>query len=211
MIKHITFLKGTLIFFVVAIIFCIDARAEDNGSQFASFAGFSLGTIKLDDVQKTLGPAKLVETGDAGEYTASVCYVLPGGIILFLAGELDGPNHHLGGFGLASKTEREPCSKWPTNRAKPTLNIAGLQLGMSMPEFTRQVGAPIRIEGQKAYAAFESKRIMSQAEMQRLPEDVQKMIQTGKQQNYYDVVVSIMATFNNGKLEELNIWKTETM
>ncbi len=211
MIKHITFLKGTLIFFIVAFIFCIDARAEDNGSRFTSFEDFSLGKIKLDDVQKTLGPAKLVETGDAGEYTASVCYIVPGGIILFLAGELDGPNHYLGGFGLASKTERQPCSKWPTDRAKPKLNIAGLQLGMSMSEFTRQVGAPIRMEGQKAYAAFKSKRVMSQPEMQQLPEDVQKMIQTGKQQNYYDVVVSIMATFNNGKLDEIYMWKTETM
>ena len=210
MIKHITFLKGTLIFISVALIFCIDARAEDNGSRFTSFASFSLGTIKLDDVQKTLGTAKLVETGEAGEYTASVCYVVPTGFILFLAGELDGPDHDLGGFGFARQTERQPCSQWPPNRAKPKLNIAGLQLGMSIAEFKRSVGVPIRIEGQKVYASFESKRKMSQTEIQRLPEDVREMIQTGKGQNYYDVVVFIAAIFNNGKLDDLRIWKTET-
>ncbi len=209
--KFITFFKDTLIFFIIAFIFCADARAADNGSRFTSLAGFSLGTITLDVIQKTLGPAKLVETGDAGEYTASVCYIVPGGFVLFLAGELDGPEHYLGGFGLVRDTERKPCSKWPSSRAKPELNIAGLQLGMSVSEFTRHVAAPVRMEGQKAYAAFESKREMSQTELQRLPENVQKMIQTGKQQNYYDVVVSIIATFNNGKLVELHIWKTETM
>jgi hypothetical protein len=209
--KRVNFLKGTLILFIAALIFCIDARAEDNGARFTSYAGFSLGTVKLDDVQKTLGPAKLVETGDAGEYTASVCYMVPDGFILFLAGELDGPDHNLGGFGFAKKTERQPCSKWPTNREKPKLNLAGLELGISISEFKRHVGAPIRIVGQKAYAAFESKREINQAEIQRLPKDVQEMIQTGKQQNYYDVVVSIMATFNSDKLDELLIWKTETM
>ncbi len=192
-------------------LFCLNAKAADTGVQFTSFASFNLGAIKLDEIQKTLGAAKLVETGEAGEYTASVCYTIQEGVILFLSGELDGPSHYLGGFGLAKATDRQPCSKWPSQRAMPKLTIAGLHLGMSLYEFTQQVGAPVRNEGRKAYAHFESKRQMRQEEIQRLPAEVQKMIQTGEQQNYYDVIVSITARFNKGQLEELHIWKTETM
>jgi hypothetical protein len=152
----------------------------------------------------------LVETGDAGEYTASVCYSVPGGVILFLSGELDGRAHNLGGFGLARETDRGPCSTWPTTRAIPNLTIRGLHVGMSVPEFTRRIGAPVRIERQRAYAHFDSKWKMSLAERQRLPKEIQKMVQTGEQQNYYDVIVSIVATFNKVGLHELRVWKTET-
>jgi hypothetical protein len=199
------------VLFLLVLTPFLGAQAEDTGAQFTSFAGFDLHTIKLTGVQNTLGPAKLVETGDAGEYTASVCYSVPGGVILFLSGELDGPDHNLGGFGLAKETDRLPCSKWPTGKQIPNLSIGGLHLGMSVSEFTQRVGAAVRMVGQIAYADFESKRKLSQAEIQRLPEEVQKMIKTGEEQDYYDVMVSVIATFNNGQLNELRVWKTETL
>jgi hypothetical protein len=81
---------------------------------------------------------------------------------------------------------------------------------MSIPEFTRLVGAPVHMEGQMAYVHFESKRKMSQTEFERFPKDVQRMVQSGEQQDFYDVIISIVATFKNGRLHELRIWKTET-
>ena len=174
------------------------ALAEGVGAKFTSFAGFELGTVTLATIQKALGPAQLVETGEAGEYTASVCYRVPGGVVMFFAGEMDGPEHNLSGFGFAKKPDRNPCSKWPTALAVPDLIIGGLHLGISVSEFTRIVGVPIRMIGKKAYADFESKRTMSKEEIHRLPEELQAMVKTGEQQNYFDVVVSVVATFSNG-------------
>lgn len=206
--RNNTMRTAIYVLFLGFLVFWGNAKAADTGAQFTSFAGFNLGTVKLDEVQKALGHAELVETGDAGEYTASICYKVRGGVILFLSGEIHGD--YLGGFGLAKKTDRQPCSKWPTKRAIPKLTIAGLHLGMSVSEFTQRIGAPVRKEGQNAYADFESERKLSQAEIQRLPDEVQKMIQAGKAQDYYDVIVSVKATFNKDRLSELLIWKTET-
>ena len=89
--------------------------------------------------------------------------------LIFFAGELDGPQHNLGGFGFAKETDRKPCSKWPMTLSVPNLVIGGLRLGLSVSEFSRIVGVPVRIEGTKAYAFSEGKRAMTKQEIQRLP------------------------------------------
>jgi hypothetical protein len=195
---------------IFTLLLCISVDAADVGAKFTSFAGFELGTATLSEVKNKLGPARLIETGDAGEYTASVCYTVSDGVIMFFAGELDGPEHTLGGFGFAKETDRKPCSEWPMSLSVPKLVIGGLSLGLTIPEFTRIVGAPVRIEGKKAYAFFESKRTMTKLEIQRFPEEVQGSIKAGQIQNYFDVMVSVVATFSDGRLQELRVWKTET-
>ncbi len=192
------------------LIISITARAEDVGDKFTSFAGFQLGAVKLANIQSKLGAVKIVETGDAGEYTASVCYAVPNGVVLFFAGELDGPEHNLGGFGFAKKTERKPCGNWPATSIAPTLDIGGLRLGLTFKEFSNTVGTSVHMEGNKAYAFFESTRTMTEEETSRLPREVQAMVKTGEQQNYFDVVISVVATFFQGRLVELRVWKTET-
>jgi hypothetical protein len=195
---------------IFTLCLCISTDAEDVGSKFASFAGFELGTVTLADVQKRLGATELVETGDAGEYTASVCNTVPDGVVIFFIGEMDGPEHNLGSFGLAKETDRKPCSKWPITIAVPNMVIGGLHFGLSISEFIRIVGAPVHIEGKTAYAFFEGKRTMTKQEIQHLPAEAQSMIKAGQQQNYFDVGVSVVATFNDDGLHELRVWKTET-
>lgn len=203
----------TLVYFIFIALFVISftVNAEGVGEKFTSFTGFELGAVRLADIQNKLGQVKILETGDAGEYTASVCYIVPHGVVLFFAGELDGQERNLGGFGFAKKTDRLPCLKWPAAVVAPDLVIGGLRLGLSVTKFTNIVGAPIQMEGNKAYAFFEGKRIMTNKEILRLPVEIQAMIKSGKQQNYFDVVVSIVAIFTNGHLTKLRIWKTETI
>jgi predicted secreted Zn-dependent protease len=52
----------TLSYFVCILILflSISAEAEDVGAKFTTFAGFELGTVTLEDVQRKLG-----EQGDA--------------------------------------------------------------------------------------------------------------------------------------------------
>ena len=201
-----------LVYIALATVLFISAtaKAEGVGEKFTSFAGFQLSAVKLIDIQNQLGAAKVVETRDAGEYAASVCYAIPNGVILFLAGELDGPEHNLGGFGFAKKTDRIPCGNWPATLTVPELDIGGLRLGLTLKEFTNIVGTSVHMEGNKAYAFFEGRRTMTEEETSRLPKKVQSMVKTGEQQNYFDVVVSVVATFVQGHLVDLRVWKTET-
>jgi len=194
----------SLFLFVSTLLITFMAKAEGLVEGFRSFAGFELGTVKLADVQNQLGKVKVVETGDAGDYTASVCYIVPNGVVMFFSGEMDGPDHYLGGFGFAKETERRPCVKWPANKVIPNLVIGGLRLGLTMKEFTDIVGTSVRREGNKAYVFFEGKRVMTELEISRLPKEFQGVIKT------VDIAVSVVASFANGHLVELRVWNTYT-
>ncbi len=180
------------------------------GSKFTSFAGVELGKATLDGIQKVLGRAKVVETGDAGEYLASICYAVPGGVVLFFTGELGRSQHELEGFGLARKTDRKPCSKWPASKSAPKLVLSGLELGMSAAEFRRVLGVKVQSEGKEMVARFEGKLKLSRQDIQRLPKEDQAMIESGKQQDYFDVLVSVKATFDADRLSGLRVWKSVT-
>jgi len=187
------------------------AKAGLSGDLFSSFAGFSLGETTFNEVQATIGDAAIVRKGDAGESLASLCYsVDSSGYVLFLAGELDGPEHYLGGFDISDRPSRTPCSPWLKNMPKPNLNIGGLHLGMSMPAFEAAVGVPVKWKASQGIASFESKKKMSAAELAKLPAEAQAQIAHGDAPDYYDVVITISATFESGKLRELRVWKTET-
>lgn len=188
------------------------ACAGPSGDRFSSFAGFSLGETTFKDVQATIGDAMVVRTGEAGGSLASLCYTVDSSrYILFLAGELDGPEHYLGGFDISDVPSRGPCSPWPKHIAKPSLDIGGLHLGMSVSAFKTVVGVPIKWEAGHGTASFENKQKMSAAELAKLPTETQAQIARGKSQDYYDVVITISATFKSDKLREVRVWKTETL
>jgi hypothetical protein len=187
------------------------ARAQSDGSQFAVFAGFELGKVTLGEIAKSLGRAKLVETGDAGGYEARICYRVPAGVINFLSGEMGGPDHHLLGFGVSGKDPTQPCTQFPASRAPKTLNLAGLRLSMSKVEFARLVATKVQWEGNIGRAFLESKRPMTPTELNGLPNDVKEATLSGKMQNYFDVVVSVVGTFSGNKLVAFTVWRVETL
>ena len=51
---------------------------------------------------------------------------------------------------------------------------------------------------------------MMQPEISRLPDELREKVSRGEEQDYFDVVVSILATFRGGRLEDVKTWKTET-
>ena len=189
------------------------AYAGERGSQFTSFAGFDLGAPTLGQVADKLGAAKLVETGDGAEYTASICYRTPFGLVYFLSGEMGGQEHDLLGFGIgeSDSTKAKVCASWPSSRAVPDLSIGGIYLGMSKAAFASAVSSDVHWENEVAHVFFESKRFMTQAEVNSQPQQVRQMIQRGETQSYFDVDISLTATFRDGKLVELSSWKIESM
>lgn len=203
-----TRIKKILIMFACS---ALPAVAHGDGSQFTTFAGFELGKVTLGQVAKSLGPTKLAESGDAGEYKAKICYRTSQGLVYFLSGEMGGRNHRLLGFRLSHDNAKEPCAEFPPDRAPKTLNLAGLHLGQTKAEFSRVVAANVRWEGVVGRAFIESKRPMTLTEMDKLPKDVKEATLAGCMQNYFDVVVTIIGTFSGDRLVEFQVWKVETL
>ncbi len=199
-----------MLFLAVAVCFTDAAVAQSDGSQFTSFANFQLGKVTLAQVAKNIGHTKLIETGDAGEYEAKICYRTPKGIIYFLSGELGGRDHELLGFGIGINDNKQLCAKYPENLPPKVLNLAGFQLGQTKREFARIVQTSVRWEKNTGRAYIESKRPMSAIEIDRFPEDVKKSILASSTQNYFDVGISIVGTFTNNKLSQVEVWKVET-
>ena len=196
---------------MAALLFGSTVQAESSGDRFTSFSGFNLGETTFSEVQAKIGITSIVHTGDAGKSLSSLCYAVDSlGYISFLAGELDGPEKYLGGFYISNRPSRVPCSPWLRRVPKQSLNIGGLRLGMTVSEFKTTVGVPVRWAATQGIASFESKRSMSVAELAKLPPKMQAQNAHGKIQHYYDVVITISATFEFGKLREFRVWKTET-
>ena len=187
------------------------AIAQDSGAKFTSFAGFRLGTVTLSGVQKKLGKAKLIETGEAGEYEAAICYRTNLGLVYFLSGEMGGSELDLLAFGVSKSDKTKPCSPFPKKWPLPRLELAGLRLGMTKVQFERVVATKVEWNGNIGRAFYQSKRPMTSAEIDAQSEDVRRMISTGEQQDYFDVLVSVVGTFTEGKLMDFRVWKIESL
>lgn len=187
------------------------ALAQDSGTKFTSFAGFRLGTVTLSDVQKKLGEAKLIETGEAGEYEAAVCYRTNLGLMYFLSGEMGRRELDLLAFGVSDSNKTKPCSPFPKKWPSPRLELAGLRLGMTKAAFERVVATKVEWDGNIGRVFYQSKRPVTSAEINAQSEDVRRMISTGEQQDFFDVLVSVVGTFAEGKLVDFRVWKIESL
>jgi len=199
-----------IILFLLLISFSFPSFAEDTGEQFTDFWGFHLGTITLAEIEKKLGSAKLVETGDAGGYEAKICYRTNAGLVYFLSGEMGGSNHILLGFGVTRNDEAKPCSPFPASQASSKLELAGLRLGMTKTDFSQVIKKKVQWEGNEGRASYESKRPITASELEKLPREAQQMILRGQSQDFFDVLVSVIGYFSQDRLTEFRVWKIET-
>lgn len=197
---------------ILALIFTSsNASAQTSGNQYTSFAGFKLGTVDLSQVQKRLGSAPLIETGDAGEYVASLCYKTKFGLVRFISGEMGGATHDLLAFGISPLKKSIDCMIYPAKYAPNVLEISGLHLGMSKIDFMKNVGVKVRWEGNIGYAFFESKRTMNAKELSRFSADQRVEITNGNLQNYVDISISVTGQFKKNELIGFEVWKVETL
>ena len=182
------------------------AHAEAEGSKFTTALGYKLDAgIDLESIAGQLGPSPIITSGDAAGFEARLCYLLPAGSLSFLSGELDGSSepgkHYLGGFEL-SQTASADC-KTLRDPLKAALDIGGLHLGMSRAEFEATAGGPVVWKGDKAERLFESKVMMP-------PRDTDRLKSQSDDPRYYDMSVSLDATFVSDRLVDLTVWKTAT-
>ena len=196
----------------LALMLSTTVNAQRTGERYASFAGFRLNVGTLADVRTALGSAKIIESGDAGEYKAQLCYRTARSTVTFLSGEMGGQTHHLLGFGVAetSSSDRVNCPTWPAARAAPPVRIGNLRIGMSRSEFERRVGVKVQRDGPIETAFFSSTRKFTTADISAMPVEAQKAVAQGKSQGYFDVQIAVEGVFSQDRLSAIQVWKEET-
>lgn len=197
---------------LIMALFAPVAIGASAGERFASFGGFRLGIGTLADVRAALGPAKMIESGEGGEYEVRLCYRTRQSTVTFLSGEMGGPSHNLLGVSVATTSgpDKIHCPRWPATRREPQPNLAGLALGMSKNAFKRTVGIEVQQDGDVSRAFFLSKREFTQPDLAAMPQDVRNLVASGGTQNYSDVQISVEASFADGRLTRFQVWKVET-
>jgi hypothetical protein len=113
-----------------------------------SAIGLVLGQHTLDDVVATLGPARIVHTGDAGESESSVCYRTSNGEALAFAStsEMAVPWLQLTAIRLGKLSQLQGgCSPL---KQPPVRFSNGIGLGMTRREIEAALGDALQ-EGEK--------------------------------------------------------------
>jgi hypothetical protein len=208
----------TIWLFLVVSASASPAFGGDTGEGFTTFGGYKLGTIALPNIQRDLGLTPLIKSGDAGDFTASICYRTSRGTVKFVSGELGGSALLLLGFDLATLTADEAdvrkgnCPRWTRSvRGYPELKLGTLPLGITKAEFSRLLSNQIQWAGDVASTSFESRRKMTTIEFDRRREKNLAATLAASEQDHFDVLVSVTGTFKSGKLVRLQVWKTETL
>jgi hypothetical protein len=192
---------------LLATVAAAPAHACDQGDAFIHFAGFTLesGTT-LADVQARLGAARIVETGDASEYEAALCYSLPGVDVFFLSGEMGGGTDLIG-VALSLPDPSHACAPWPKNVRAPVAKIGGIALGIDRRAFTAKLGVDAAWEGDHADVNFESRRPMSADEIAALPLAWRQVVEAHPEDAFYDISVTVSGRFDTDRLVEVTAWK----
>lgn len=198
-----------ILILVLIVLSASPAIAGEKGSEYTSFFGFTLNKVTLSYIQKKLGNSPLIEKGDAGDYEASICYLLPSGYtITFLSGELGGSSNKFLGYSVRKPSEtEEKClriNSLGARRFKP--QVGKLRIGMTKKEFIQAFGKDINWFEDRAMVSFESKRKMTNQELQKL----KKTRPSVTEYPYFDIVISLTGKFKEDIMNEFVVWKAVT-
>jgi hypothetical protein len=176
------------------------------GDKYATIAGIQLGSVNLSDVVRRFGPAAIVTTGSGDDYEASVCYRVSGGVLAFLANNLGGVEHRLLGYRITETAATGHCAPIANGRPEPSLDSAGLHLGLSSGEFDRLMHTPAIWRGASVgddpFAAVRHS-------LAARPRAWRSKTAAGGENIFFFRHVSVSGTFADGVLVGFEVWETE--
>ena len=182
-----------------------------NGEDLTEVLGIRIAQdTTLSEIQKKLGQAQLVETGDAGEYKAAICYCSPNcqTKVEFWSSELGGPEHDLIGFTLSrSKNSSSVCAELAIDDCGSLKVPRGVKLGMTLDQYKEAVGSDVQLEGSYYQKAFEKRQPMTEAERRKMLEAHPDL---SLEELYWDIVIFVRGAFRSGTLDNLEVSKTVT-
>ncbi len=171
-----------------------------NPASFTEMLGFKLQKNTLFEVKSALGAAPLFETGEAGEYDASLYYLAEDGKTLyrFGTGEMGGSEKVLIHFSLCRPESVRDSIPTPCDVSR-RLGKSRVRLGMSREEFEALIAGPI--ESPEGYKLVESSRKSNLIKLQylgetRVTEKAKGIVKTLK----FDDLITIEAEFKDDGL-----------
>lgn len=198
------------ILFIILLLIPTSVIAS-NGEDLTEVLGIRIAQdITLAHVQKRLGQSQIIETGDAGEYKAAICYYAPKCLtqIEFWSSELGGPEHDLIGFTLSRSEERSSvCSELAIEDCASVKVPRGVKLGMKLDEYKEAVGSDLELEGSFYQKAFERRQPMTEPERMRMLKSYPEL---SPEYLYWDIVIFVRGAFRSGVLDAFTVSKTQT-
>jgi hypothetical protein len=174
-------------------------------------SAFRVGEVQLlqttlDDVQKQFGTSNL-SRGKSEDSLIEICYVhkLKGknAFVVFETGPMGG-FRRVTGFRLSVIDPKKDCAE--TNVDLLSLSTAdGISLNLSKREFLKKMPILFNQQGSNLNYEMQSKREASKEELEKMRTMWPKETQT-----FFDVVTSINATFDKGRLTNYYISKIES-
>ena len=200
-----------MILLLILIPTSVFATNATNGEDLTEVLGIRIDRgITLADIQNKLGKAKLVETGDGGEYKAAICYYSPrcNTQVEFWSVDLGGPEHDLIGFTLSRSTNKSPvCAELAIDDCAGLIVPRGAKLGMTLDRFKDIIGSDVKLEGSFYQKAFERRQPMTEAERTKMLKSDPNF---SPEELYWDIVIFVRGAFRSGVLDILEVSKTET-
>ncbi len=190
-------------------------RHEALSDPYMTIFGFTIGKNSLQDVQKKLGPAKILPRRE--QSPISICYISEkendGTVVVFSAWEIDS---RITAMSIISDKdhfkERNQCAK--SSLVSKGISIEGtIKLGLNELQLKTILGDPTKEQGKNMLYLYQTKRAMTNdeiKEMERVLPSLPSQTPPRDSQPYWDVVSSIEATFMRSELIALTISKTET-
>jgi len=199
------------ILFIVGFVFFANPAYSFDPLIFTKILGFQLEKNTLYDVQKALGAAPIVETGDAADYDASLYFITSDGssVLVFGSGEMGGNTKDVLYFQVVKsdhykKKKGQNFFKLSNSLGKDV--IQGVYLGMSKKSFDDLFKGEIH-----STEKFDSPEIKIKSKSTSLFFDGKEKIfdKEEKQTIDYDDAINIDAKFDEGGLYYLNVGRVE--
>ncbi len=195
-----------LLAFLPLIAFAVPQDAE----RFTHLSGVNLSDMPaFKELQKQFGASPVIESGDAGDYDARVCYRSSDNkiVVEFFHGEIN--------WGFVLRLAKSNDKRCPTSDALKTqqLSVAEIRLGMEESTYRQLMGNTKKETGNRLENHFEYVHTLTDSELS-------DMVKHNSENGYpsidpenlrrSDVGINIRASFSKGRLASLIVDRVET-
>ncbi len=197
--------------FMFLLATTVTCQPQHPSDKFKYLLGFALQEDSLATIRQKLGPAKLVETGDAGDYLASISYYFEDiqTTISFQSGEMGAGGLYVIQFVLRRSHSCDSVSFCHPNfiiSSASQANVGGLYVGMTPDKFTKIVGRNVHWTGDLAEVDFTYRYPWNPS-----PDTTHDPFQNKTESpGSYDVTTHITGIFIEGILYQLIVSRIES-
>lgn len=202
-------MKNATITLLCLLIFASTANAGNllgRGERFTKLGAFQLNESTLDDVRKSLGYTPINEFGDAGGYTAEICYFIKNRriFLVFSSGELGGTNHLI--LNITTGADRPKSKVQCKEIAVSATALNGLDIGISKQKAFESLGSGKEEESGHWVFLYEGRGRLTTTEIEKIKKVWPEIIQDP----HSDVVIAVHVFIKQNIVTGYSVWRTAT-